>query len=200
MGGQLRIVPWGSLAFFGLSTPRTKWRLTPPSSGRTKARFARFGLHLMSNVGHQNTVAIRITILLLAFVAIAYSAASCAQEPLTSLPEQPGAAKKLGYTSVAAAKEGLKKEPGVSIFAKDDWTIAVDKGNQAVWSFTGPSHYAYPAVVRRSVVQSGSGEVSIDTVALCEAEKEPCDRLVREFVQLTQRTAAQPSSASQGGK
>jgi hypothetical protein len=92
-------------------------------------------------------------------------AAPCAAQSEQPLPEQPGAATNLGYKTVAEA------------LAAPEY---------AIWSFTPEGHYAHPAVVRRTVKQA-NGMVYVEMSALCQAAKEPCDRLMREFQQLNQR-------------
>ena len=78
--------------------------------------------------------------------------------------------------------------PGVSITVAqpDGWTIAVEPGTKAIWLFAPAGHYAYPSVVRREIKQR-DGNVFVEMVALCQAEKEPCDTLIREFQLLNQR-------------
>jgi hypothetical protein len=87
--------------------------------------------------------------------------------------------------------------PGVSITQPDGWTIAVEPGTKAIWSFTPAGHYAYPAVVRREVKQR-DGNVYVDTVALCQAEKAACDRLIRDFERLNQRMSESMRSRQPG--
>jgi len=108
------------------------------------------------------------------------------------LEESSGAAAKLGYRTVAAALAGLRARPGVAVTTTkpDGWIIATEGSTKAVWSFAPDGHYAYPAVVRREVKQRDGGEVYIEMVALCEAAKEPCDRLVREFQELNEQMRA----------
>lgn len=125
-----------------------------------------------------------------ALLLLASSMAS-AQAP-SPLDEAPGAAAKLGYPTVAAALEGLKARPGVSVTTTkpDGWIIATEPTTKALWSFAPEGHYAYPAVVRREVKEREGGEVYIEMVALCQAAKEPCDRLIREFQELNERLRA----------
>lgn len=54
-------------------------------------------------------------------------------------------------------------------------------------SFAPSGHYAYPAVVRRTLKQSANGDLSLEMTALCQAAKEPCNRLMAEFEQLNER-------------
>ena len=104
---------------------------------------------------------------------------------------------------MAAALESLKSTPGVSITVTqpDGWTIAVEPAAKAIWSFTPASHYAYPAVVRREVKERDGG-VYVEMVALCQAKKVPCDKLIREFQLLNQRLSESMRNrqSSQGQK
>jgi hypothetical protein len=129
-------------------------------------------------------------LVLFAFWLLATGTA-CAQA-LSPLEESPSAVDKLGYPTVAAALEGLKARPGVSVTTTkpDGWIIATEPTTKALWSFTPEGHYAYPAVVRREVKQREGGEVYVEMIALCQAAKEPCDRLIREFQELNDRIRA----------
>ena len=115
------------------------------------------------------------------------AAGAYAQQPIE---ESPGTAKSLGYATVAGALTSLKAKSGVSVSVTkpDGWTIIAEPAPvNAVWSFAPVGHYAYPAVVRRAVTRDSAGHVSMEMTALCEAAKEPCDRLMREFQQLNDR-------------
>lgn len=99
----------------------------------------------------------------------------------------PEAHRALGYQSVAEALEALKTKPGVQInVTKPDGWIIANEGRDVVWSFAPPNHYAHPAVVRRELVVQPDGEVTVETRALCQAPKEPCDRLIGEFQALNE--------------
>jgi hypothetical protein len=116
-------------------------------------------------------------------------AAPCAAQSEQPLPEQPGAATNLGYKTVAEALAAFRQRPGaiVEVTGPERWTIVtLPAPEYAIWSFTPEGHYAHPAVVRRTVKQA-NGMVYVEMSALCQAAKEPCDRLMREFQQLNQR-------------
>jgi hypothetical protein len=88
----------------------------------------------------------------------------------------------IGYASVGEALKALKAKPGVTIITKPDgWVIATEPDVYAQWSFTPEGHYAYPTVVRRTIQQSPTGEVHVETAALCGADKASCDKLMAEF-------------------
>ena len=116
-------------------------------------------------------------------VAGTVSAFAQSQPPL---PENSGSFE---YKSVAEAMDAVKAKPGatVSITKPDGWVIVSESDGRTVWSFTPAGHYAYPAVVRRAVVVRSNGDVHVEMSALCEAQKEPCDRLMREFQELNER-------------
>jgi hypothetical protein len=109
-----------------------------------------------------------------------------AQElPPGPLPET--AASDIGYRTVAEALVSVKARKNVTVSTVRDWTIIVDAINKEVWSFAPPSYPAYPAVVRRSVRPRPEGGSEIHMSVLCEAAKEPCDNLVREFDAMNKR-------------
>ena len=89
----------------------------------------------------------------------------------------------VGFNSVAQALAELKSRPGVSITTTkpDAWIIISESSGMSVWSFTPESHYAYPAVVHRDLKIGSDGNLSVEMRGLCEAEKEPCDKLMKEF-------------------
>lgn len=72
----------------------------------------------------------------------------------------------IGYSSVAAALEGLRTKPGANVAVQGGWTI-VEEGT-TLWSFTPASHPAHPAVIKRTIVQR-DGTFFVDMSALCEA-------------------------------
>ena len=113
-------------------------------------------------------------------------AASALGQAQSSLSEAPG---PLEYGSVAEAMKAAKAMPGavLSVTKPDGWVIVNEDGGKVVWSFTPEGNYAHPAVVRRALTVSQSGDVRVETRARCEARKEPCDRLIREFQEMNER-------------
>lgn len=138
-----------------------------------------------------------------ATLLLATSCAICLAQSEVPLEESRGAAQALGYASVSQALESLKAKPGVSInITKPDGWVIINEPNPtfAVWSFTPEGHYAHPAVVRRIIQQRPNGEVYVEMAALCQATKEPCDKLIREFQQLNERMREQVRARMQQGK
>ena len=58
-----------------------------------------------------------------------------------------------------------------------------DSPNKALWSFSSPSYAAYPAAVKREIKEDEGG-VYIHMNIHCEATKEACDQLARDFEKL----------------
>lgn len=96
----------------------------------------------------------------------------------------------IGYPSVADARQALGEKEGVDIRIEGGWTIATDRPENTIWSFTPENHSAHPAVVKREIVNI-DGALRIQMSVLCQAEKVPCDKLVDEFKALNNRLAEQ---------
>ena len=120
-----------------------------------------------------------VAALLLATETLVSSSVLAAQENSTGV----------GFKSVQEALDTLKATAGVEITTTqpDGWTVANDSKNNTQWSFTPLGHYAHPAVVKRAIKQSPIGQIYIEMSGLCQAEKEPCDKLMSEFEQLNER-------------
>ena len=97
--------------------------------------------------------------------------------------------KGVGFKTVDEALAFLKTKSTVTFTTTkpDGWVIANDTSPFTVWSFTPEGHYAYPAVIKREVKQNDKGGVFIEMTALCQAEKEPCDRLIKEFQEMNNK-------------
>jgi len=109
---------------------------------------------------------------------------SAQQKAGAPLPES--GASSIGYPSVDAALAALHSKPGVVFTNQGGWTIADDDATQTIWSFSPPDYPAYPAVVKRQVIEK-DGAVSIQMSVLCGASKQVCDDLVRTFEQMNAR-------------
>jgi len=88
--------------------------------------------------------------------------------------------RDFGYPTVQAAFEGLKARPGVRMRVHEGWTIIDDTPNQTLWSFAPPEHPAYPAVIRRQIIER-EGRKSVGMSALCQGPRAACDKLVEEM-------------------
>ncbi|MFP7723830.1 hypothetical protein [Lysobacter sp. A3-1-A15] len=105
----------------------------------------------------------------------------------------------IGYPTVAAALEDLKRRPDVSVRDNAGWTIVgIDTPQErSIWSFTPAGHPAHPAAVKRTIYEE-SGMVMMKTNALCQAEKAACDDLMAQFADL-ERELQQRMQGGGGG-
>jgi hypothetical protein len=112
--------------------------------------------------------------------------AACLFVAVSAAAQQTEPASSIRYESVGAALAALKARSDVKIAVHNGWTLASDAAERALWSFTPPTHPAYPAAVKRTVVER-NGRALIDVSALCEAPKPACDELIAEFPELTRK-------------
>lgn len=95
------------------------------------------------------------------------------------------ASSGIDYPSAEAALASLKARGDVTLSEEGGWTIADDKANHTLWSFTQPGHPAHPAAVRRTVVLE-NGQATIRMNALCRAKQQDCDAMLEEFRRMNQ--------------
>jgi hypothetical protein len=88
--------------------------------------------------------------------------------------------REFGYPNVQAAFEGLKARKDVRMTSQDGWTIIEDPVNSTLWSFVPAGHPAYPAVIRRQLVER-EGRKAVGMSALCQAPRAACDKLMEEM-------------------
>jgi len=108
-----------------------------------------------------------------------------ADEPL---PE--AADNTIGYPTVTAAMEALQKKQSTTTRIQEGWVLIEDfsGGEMTLWSFTPASHPAHPSAVKRSFI-TRDGATHLQMSVRCEAEKTPCDQLVRDFERLNAEMA-----------
>ncbi|MGE0485118.1 MAG: hypothetical protein AB7Q81_13325 [Gammaproteobacteria bacterium] len=84
----------------------------------------------------------------------------------------------IGYASVARARAALVEPAGARSVEIAGWTVVDDAASPAHtrWSFAPRSHPAYPALVRRDLVQR-DGVPTLVTWFLCEGRRAPCEAL-----------------------
>lgn len=88
------------------------------------------------------------------------------------------------FNSAAEALAALRQRKDVQISTVRGWTIIADRSNLTLWSFAPKTDPAYPSAVKRVFRPHPGGGSDIDMSILCDASKEACDNLVREFAEL----------------
>ena len=112
-------------------------------------------------------------------LAMAMAAAISAQPAATT--RDPANAEEFDFPTVAAAHAALNGRWELERFYRGDgWLGFSDSRNKTIWAFAPVGHPAYPAVVKRAILDDGKGPY-IKTTARCEAAKAACDELLLEF-------------------
>jgi hypothetical protein len=88
--------------------------------------------------------------------------------------------KQFGYSSVAATFAALEARSDAKLLSRDGWTMIEDSASSTLWTFAPPDHPAYPAVIRRHIVER-DGRRFVEMSALCEGPREACDKLIAEM-------------------
>jgi hypothetical protein len=101
----------------------------------------------------------------------------------TKVAPESKAAKAIPYSSPEEALESLSSKPGVSIREENDWYIANDSNENTIWSITQKTNPAYPAIVKRTLVEE-NGAINLKMKVDCGATREICDKMVQAFVEL----------------
>jgi len=125
----------------------------------------------------------------LALVVLVAVVAGCSGRSPPSSPSSESNGSSIGYATVADALTALRAKPGTEIGEQDGWTIIQEPESEksiALWSFAPATDPAHPSAVKRVVVER-DGSVQIEMKVLCEAKKDACDELVRDFQALNER-------------
>ena len=122
-------------------------------------------------------------------------AASASAQQAAALPES--AHSSIEYPSPGAAYRALRADPGVQFRTQDGWVIADDPAHHTVWTFSPQGDAAFPAVVKRHLVERG-GQLVLETGVLCGASKQVCDDFVRRFVALNDELARAIKARTEG--
>ena len=92
--------------------------------------------------------------------------------------------------SVQETLSELKSDPSVKLRSSHGWTIVTSDSDRIVWSFAPETHPAFPSFVKREVKKDDK-KVYIETSVRCGAEKNVCDALVQDFIDLNTKVRSQ---------
>jgi len=96
--------------------------------------------------------------------------------------------KKDDSNPVLREYASLTKNPDTTTHTKDGWIIVNLKKDHSVWFFAPSMHPAFPAYVKRQVVEK-DGQVQMETKVLCGAPKVDCDTMVKSFMDVNNQIA-----------
>jgi len=109
----------------------------------------------------------------------------------TDAPIQESTSTSIVYKNVEEARKALMGDSGNVIKKTDDgWLVVQQPKENTVWSFSPPGHPSYPSVIKRFPIQR-DGKIFLGMSVICEANKTPCDALVREFQEMNKSMAKQ---------
>ncbi len=129
----------------------------------------------------------------LAALLILIAGLSQASEP--PIPESQKSS--IGYQTVSEALAALRADGSISESEQGGWLIFADTAHNTLWSFTPSTHPAHPSAVRREAVEK-NGSVYMEMSVLCQADKAPCDQLVRDYQQHNEQMSQAIKSRSAG--
>lgn len=95
---------------------------------------------------------------------------------------------EIEYPSPGAAWRALRADPHVQFEDRGGWMIANDPAHATVWTFSPQGDPAFPALVKRHVVER-DGQLMMNMSVLCGASKQACDDFVRRFQRLNEDMA-----------
>jgi len=97
------------------------------------------------------------------------------------------------YKSVREAYIALSTDRNAKLQRNETgWEVVTVSGgiNEGLWTFVPKGHSAFPAVVKRDVLEQ-EGKLFVAMDVLCGASKEACDLLVEDFQKLNDKMRAE---------
>ncbi|WP_271273842.1 hypothetical protein [Aliamphritea hakodatensis] len=87
----------------------------------------------------------------------------------------------------------LQRYPKSGLGVFEDWVIVKvnTPDEKAIWSFPPVYHPAYPAAVRRQIINS-DGKIRIHTDMNCASPEDLCELLFRDFIAMSEQVLGSP--------
>jgi hypothetical protein len=101
--------------------------------------------------------------------------------PANSQEAIPHYPQVVGFNRATEALAILKSSPENQVRAEPDGRVRVTQPGSIEWVFVPPNHHAYPAGIRREVVQLADGKSHVEVSVLCDASEQECAKLYREM-------------------
>lgn len=100
-----------------------------------------------------------------------------------------GSDSTMNSTKVYDAFENATKKPAAKIFHEDNWTIVSTKedGNRVYWFMAPDVDNVSPAVFKKTVHADDKSKLETKIVSQCEAPKQTCDDLKKQFKTLSEK-------------
>ena len=96
---------------------------------------------------------------------------------------------KTGASDVDDPVAGLTKNPSAEITHEDGWTIVskIENGNRVYWFLAPELDNVSPGMFKKIIYTDNKSDLKTETVSECEAPKQTCDDLMKEFKNLSEK-------------
>ena len=106
-----------------------------------------------------------------------------------SLPDNATDSGTTNSPVVYGAFENAVNKPSAEISHEDNWTIVstLEKGDRVYWFLAPDRDKTTPALFKKTIRVKGKHEQETETVSECEAPKQICDDLMKQFKTLSEK-------------
>ncbi len=100
-----------------------------------------------------------------------------------------GTDSKMDASGVGHSVEDLAKNPSAKIAHEGGWTIVskIENGDRIYWFLAPEVDNVSPAMFKKIVYTKNKSELKTETVSQCDAPRQTCDDLMKEFKNLSEK-------------
>jgi hypothetical protein len=100
-----------------------------------------------------------------------------------------GTDNKTESSSINPSVESLTKNPSAKISHQDGWTIVskTESGNHVYWFLAPEVGNVSPAMFKKIIYKNVTSELETKTVSQCDAPKQTCDDLMKQYKTLSEK-------------
>ena len=100
-----------------------------------------------------------------------------------------GTDSKTATSGIGHSVDDLTKNPSAKISHEGGWTIVskMENGDRVYWFLAPDVGNVSPAVYKKIIYASGKSELETETVSQCDAPKQTCDDLMKQFKNLSEK-------------
>jgi hypothetical protein len=100
-----------------------------------------------------------------------------------------GADSTTGAPNASSTFETLTKGKASKTMHEDGWTIvsSMEDGDRVYWFFAPDINNVSPAMFKKTVFNKDKGKQGFEVVSECEAAKQVCDDLMKQFKTLSEK-------------
>ena len=96
---------------------------------------------------------------------------------------------KIDTSSINHSVEYLTKSPSAKISHQDGWTIVskIENGERVYWFLAPEVAHVSPAMFKKIIYKNVNSELETKTVSQCDAPKQTCDELMKQYETLSKK-------------